>query len=186
MLRIAFVVWSTLPCALALAEDQAEVGIALCKSFSLEGGKVEFVWCGRPIEVKTLVVTDFSKSIGVLPGGKYHVFFTPKGGMKVKAIHEWIPKARRYTIQLADHLGTTVVLGDNLPRVESILLTEETDPGPGEKGHRPIQRVSYYKEDLIVPPGFYSVWIVPTNGAKAQRIANRIRVLAGRETRVGE
>ena len=72
------------------------------------------------------------------------------------------------------------------PKVESIVVTDEKDPGPGEKGHTPIQRVADYKEDLVVPAGFYAVWIVPSNGAKAQRIADRIRVQAGSETRVGE
>jgi len=121
-----------------------------------------------------------------IPPGRYDISYLPKGGLSVKIFTEWKPKPGANKIQLSDHLGTAIVFGDELPRADSIVLTEESDPGPHEKGHVAVQKVADYKSELIAPAGFYSVWIVPSNGVKAQRIAERIRIRAGRETRVGE
>jgi len=133
-----------------------------------------------------LEMTDFTKPMPMDSSGKNDVYFTPKVGVMVKAMSAWQPKAGSNSIQLSDYLGTAIVFGEELPRADSIVLTEESDPGPGEKGHVAVQKVADYKSELIAPAGFYSVWIVPSNGVKAQRIAERIRIRAGRETRVGE
>ena len=78
------------------------------------------------------------------------------------------------------------VRGDDLPRTGGIVVTATDDPGPGEKGHAPLQNVPDYKEDLVVPAGFYAVWSISDNGAKARKVADKIRVLAGRQTVVPE
>jgi hypothetical protein len=78
------------------------------------------------------------------------------------------------------------VRSDDLPRADSVVVTATDDPGPGEKGHVALQKAGDYKEDMVVPAGTYAVWVVPFNGAKAQRIADNVRVLAGREAKVPE
>ena len=60
------------------------------------------------------------------------------------------------------------------------------DPGPGEKGHTAIQTASDYRVEMAVPAGTYAVWVVPANGAKAQRVDDSVRVQAGRSVKVGE
>jgi len=185
MFRIALCSW-ILAGSLSVAADKSEVTISPCKAFSIKGGTVDLCWNGKPIPTPTITVIDFSKPTPVLQHSEYEVWFTPKGGLAVKLLPQWLAGAGANAIQLSDYLGTVVALGDGLPKAEAIVVTAESDPGPGEKGHKPIQRAADYKDDLIVPAGFYSVWIVPANGTKAQRIADRIRVQAGRETRVGE
>ena len=43
-----------------------------------------------------------------------------------------------------------------------------------------------FRVEMPVPEGFSAVWLVPANGARAARIADRVRVLPDRATRVGE
>jgi hypothetical protein len=33
---------------------------------------------------------------------------------------------------------------------------------------------------MAVPPGDYAVWVVPESGARARRVVDKIRVLAGK------
>ena len=49
-----------------------------------------------------------------------------------------------------------------------------------------MQEAADYRVDMCVPPGAYAVWVVPANGAKAQRVVDNARVQAGRSTRVGD
>ncbi len=77
------------------------------------------------------------------------------------------------------------VFGDNLPRADKVVITDTRDPGPGEKGHVAVQVASDYRTDMAVPPGTYAVWVVPANGAKAQKVEDNVRVQAGRSVKVG-
>ena len=99
------------------------------------------------------------------------------------AVAGWKPAKE---LKLSSRLGAVCVRGDDFPRASAIVLTLQDDPGPNAKGHAPIQTVADYKEDLVVPDGFYAVWIVPENGAKARKIEDKIRVYAGRQTVVPE
>ncbi len=131
----------------------------------------------------TLQSKTFDRELDFEGAGPFDVYFTPKGGQAVLAIAGWKPAKE---LKLSSRLGTVSVRGDDLPRVSAIALTFQDDPGPGAKGHVPIQTVADYKEDLVVPDGSYAVWIVPDNGAKARKIEDKIRVYAGRQTIVPE
>jgi hypothetical protein len=89
-------------------------------------------------------------------------------------------------LKIADVLGAVEVFGENFPRADKVVLTDVKDPGPGEKGHVPVQVATEYRVDMLVPPGTYAVWVVPANGARAQRVEDNVRVQAGRSVRVGE
>ncbi len=153
-----------------------------------KGGEVALVPAGKPgpsaKEFRpTLQSKLFDRELDLVGTGPFDVYFTPKGGRAVLAVVGWKPAKE---LKLSSHFGTVCVRGDDLPRARAIVLTLQDDPGPGEKGHAPIQTVADYKEDLVVPDGFYAVWIVPDNGAKARKVEDKIRVYAGRQTVVPE
>ncbi|MBY0459920.1 MAG: hypothetical protein K2V38_21595 [Gemmataceae bacterium] len=122
-----------------------------------------------------------------LPGeGPFEVWVKPKGGIAVKVVEKLEVKAgSTHELKLGDVLGVVEVFGDNFPRAAKVVLTDPRDPGPGEKGHVAVQLASDYRVEMGVPPGVYAVWVVPANGAKAQRVEDSVRVQAGRSVRVG-
>jgi hypothetical protein len=171
--------------ASALAADPVSLGIELGKTLP-KGGTVTVVTAGQPGpgqkgHAPTAVVTDFAKPAALPDAGPFDVYFTPKGGKPVLAAAKWKRAGPgKATLALGDYLGVVVVRGDDLPRADAVVITSVTDPGPGEKGHAAVQSAPDYKADMAVPAGTYAVWVVPFNGAKAQRVADNVRVLAGR------
>lgn len=152
-----------------------------------KGGTVIAVTAGKPgpgekDHKPVATLSDFEKTAALPRNATFDLYFQPKRGLPVKMAAGWEPSDK--PVALSDHLGTVFVRGDDLPRADAVVVTFTTDPGPGEKGHSPIQKAADYKEDMVVPPGTYTVWVVPFNGAKAQRVADNIRTLAGREVKV--
>ena len=132
-------------------------------------------------------LSKFDKPCLLTDEGPYEVFAKPKGGIPIKIVEGLTVKAgQKHELKLAEVMGSVEVFGDNFPRADRIVLTDERDPGPGEKGHVPIQAATEYRVDMAAPPGFYAVWVVPANGARAQRVVERVRVLAGKSVRVGD
>ena len=123
----------------------------------------------------------------VLPNdGPFEVWVKPKNGIAVKVADKLMVKTgQTHGLKLGSVLGTVEVFGDDFPRAEKVVITELRDPGPGEKGHVAIQVAKDYRVEMCVPPGMYAVWVVPANGAKAQRVEDNVRVQAGRSVRVG-
>ena len=118
-----------------------------------------------------------------LPGtGPFDVIATPKDGVPVRVAT--VKSEARQVLQLADVLGTIEVFADNLPRAAAIVVTATDDPGPGERGHVVILRATDYRVEMVVPDGTYAVWVIPANGARAQKIRDNLRVLAGRSHRI--
>jgi hypothetical protein len=97
-----------------------------------------------------------------------------------------VKSGETHELKIGDLLGSVEVFGDKFPRAEKIVLTDLKDDGPGEKGHVALQAAKEYRVEMAVPPGMYAVWVVPDNGAKAQRVVENVRVQAGRSTRVGD
>jgi hypothetical protein len=131
-------------------------------------------------------LTDLDKP-AALPGeGPFEVVVKPKGGIGVRVAEKLTVKAdQTHELKLAELLGAVEVFGDNLPRAEKVVVTAVKDPGPGEKGHVPVQTAGGYRVGMLVPPGTYAVWVVPASGARPQRVEDNVRVQAGRSTRVG-
>lgn len=123
-----------------------------------------------------------------LPGaGPFEVWVTFKGGVAVRAAEGLSVKAgETRELKLGDVFGAVEVFGDNFPRAAKVVLTDPRDPGPGEKGHEAVQSAADYRTDMCVRPGVYAVWVVPANGARAQRVVDNVRVQAGRSVRVGD
>jgi hypothetical protein len=134
-----------------------------------------------------LTITKFGEA-ATLPGaGPFDVYAKPKGGVEVPVAEKLTVKAGAvHELKLGDVLGTVEVFQGDLPKADKVVVTAPDDPGPDEKGHVAVQVGSDYRVEMSVPEGFYAVWVVPANGARAQRVAERIRVLPGKAVRVGE
>lgn len=130
--------------------------------------------------------TKLDAALSLPSDGPYEVWVKPKGGIAVRAAAGLKLKAgATHDLKLGEVFGTIEVFGDDLPRADKVVITDVRDPGPGEKGHVAVQTAGDYRTDMLVPAGTYAVWVVPANGARAQRVEDNVRVQAGRSTRVG-
>jgi hypothetical protein len=131
-------------------------------------------------------LTKLDQPLALPADGPFAVWVKPKDGIAVKALDKLTVKAgQTHDLKLGDVLGAVEVFGDNFPRADKVVITDPSDPGPGEKGHVAVQVASDYRVEMLVPVGTYAVWVVPANGAKAQRVEDNVRVPAGRSVRVG-
>lgn len=130
--------------------------------------------------------TTFDKTLALPDDGPFEVWVKFKGGIAVKALDKLTVKAdTTHDMKLGDLFGAVEVFGDDFPRADKVVLTDVRDPGPGEKGHVAIQTAGDYRIEMCVPPGVYAVWVIPANGARAQKVEANVRVQAGRNARVG-
>jgi len=132
-------------------------------------------------------LSKFDKPQALPDDGPYEIFAKPKGGVPINIAEKVSVKSgQTHELKLGDLIGSVEVFGDSFPRAEKIVLTDERDAGPGEKGHVPVQVATDYRVEMAVPPGFYAVWVIPANGAKAQRVVDSVRAMAGKSVRVGD
>ena len=132
-------------------------------------------------------LAKFDTALALPNDGPFEVWVKPKAGVAVKVHDKLTVKAgATHELKLGDVLGTVEVFGDNFPRAAKVVLTDTRDAGPGEKGHVAVQVATDYRIAMAVPPGADAVWVVPANGAKAQRVEDNVRVQAGRSVRVGD
>ncbi|MBN9120199.1 MAG: hypothetical protein J0I06_13720 [Planctomycetes bacterium] len=131
-------------------------------------------------------LTKLDAALALPSEGPFEVWAKPKDGLAVKVADKvTIGAGKTHDLKFGDVLGVVEVFGDNFPRADKVVVTDPRDPGPGEKGHVAVQEASDYRVEMVVPAGAYAVWVVPANGAKAQRVADNVRVQAGRSVRVG-
>ncbi|HEX4610509.1 MAG TPA: hypothetical protein VH092_20135 [Urbifossiella sp.] len=133
-----------------------------------------------------LTVTTFGEPVALPDGGPFHVYARPKGGSEVLVARDLKAEpGKTLVLKLVERLGTIDVFRrDDSPRVGRIVVTDPFDVGPDEKGHVAVQTAPDFRVEMVVPEGDYAVWVVPENGARAVRVADRIRVLSGRIVRV--
>ncbi len=167
-------------------EDERQLQVEVPRWFP----KIESVSLQQMKDSKRMVVAEqaaFEKPLRVPREGPFEVFVKPKNGIAVR-IHDklTLAAAKTHDLKLGELLGAVEVVGDDFPRAASVVLTDARDPGPGEKGHVAVQVVSDYRMDMLAVPGAYAVWVVPVNGARAQRVIDNVRVKAGSSIRVGD
>ncbi len=132
-------------------------------------------------------LTQFDQPLLLAGDGPFEIAAKPKGGIPIAIADKVTVKSgQTHELKLNELIGLVEVFGDQFPRADKIVLTDQRDPGPGEKGHVPVQTAADYRVEMAAPPGFYAVWVVPANGARAQRVADRVRVQAGKTVRVGD
>ena len=130
-------------------------------------------------------VADYKDTLALPGEGPFDVWWQPREGKAVRVLCGFAAKEPGVKeIKLATLLGVVRVRGDKLPRASLVVVAPQGDPGPDEKGHFAVQMAPDYRAEMAVPEGFYSVWIKPANGARAQRVEDRVRVLAGKRTEV--
>jgi hypothetical protein len=172
--------------AVSAADGDRQLKVTLSRGL----GPVESVTVYQAKNGKRESVAELSKfdKPATLPGdGPFEVFVKPKGGIAVRAVEKLtVQPGETHDMKIGDLLGAVEVFGDDFPRAEKVVLTDVRDPGPGEKGHVALQVATEYRVDMMVPPGTYAVWVIPANGAKAQRVVDNVRVQAGRSVRVGD
>jgi hypothetical protein len=185
--RILFASLVWLACAgAALADDTRQLKVHSQRGLPV----VERVSVCKTKDGKRESVGELTKLDTSLPlpaDGPFEVWVKPKSGIEVKVLDKLTVKdGQTHDLKLGAVLGTVEVFGDNFPRANKVVITDPRDPGPGEKGHVAVQVASDYRVEMLVPVGTYAVWVVPANGAKAQRVEDNVRVQAGRSVRVGE
>ena len=125
------------------------------------------------------------KQIAVEPGTAIDLWLVPKVGDPLRIASSLkVEAGKTADVKLSDTFGILTVRGDGLPRLGKIVVTSENDPGPDEKGHLRVQFAEDYRTEMILPAGTYRIWIVPHNGARATKIEDAVRILAGRTATV--
>lgn len=193
MSRFALVSCLAVSLSAARADDPPALTVAPSKLFPkdvsvmvFESGKGEPGRKGAP-PVLTIERVRFGQAVGLPGAGPFDVYLVPEFTYAVRLKEKWAPKPGANELKPADELGVVRVRPDGLPRAEMILLTKPDDPGPGDpKKHNPVQGTRYYDRDLPAKPGTYTVWVVPANGARARKVAEKVKVQAGKVTTVPE
>ena len=134
---------------------------------------------GQPKHETVASVAALKDEAKLSGDGPFDVWFVPRDGKPVRAVAGLRPKEGANEVKLNDHLGVISVRGEGQPR-GALLVTAADDPGPEGKGHAVVQTAGETRAELVVPPGDYAVWVVPASGARARRIVEKVRVLAGR------
>lgn len=183
---LAVVAVGVMGVTLAAADGDRQIQVVTSKSTpTIDSVTLYHVKDGKRQSVAE--IAKFDKPFALTDDGPFEIQAKPKGGQAITiAAGVAIKKGQTYDLKLGDLIGSVEVFGDNFPRADKIVLTDERDPGPGEKGHVAVQSATDYRVEMAVPPGFYSVWVVPANGAKSQRVVDRVRAMGGRNVRVGD
>jgi Mg-chelatase subunit ChlD len=128
--------------------------------------------------------TAYGQVVRIAPSERaecFDVWWSPAKGRSVR-MAKALPMTEPSTeIQPADYLGLVRVTGTNLPRSEAIMLTP---PGTESFAVRAssIQSIDRYGKDMALPPGFYDLWIEPAVGGRAERVVEKLEVVAGKVT----
>jgi len=138
---------------------------------------------GAPKHSAISSVTTLKDEAKLPSDGPYDIWFVPKDGKPIKAIAGWKAKEGANEIRLNDHLGVISFRGEGQPR-GSLIVTPHEDEGPETKKHIVIQTAGDTRADMAVLPGDYAIWVVPESGARARRVVDKIRVLAGKTATV--
>jgi hypothetical protein len=137
---------------------------------------------GQPKHAAISSVAKLSEEAKLTTDGPFDVWLVPADGLPIKAVAGLTVKEST-AVKLNDHLGVIRVRGGDQPRGK-LLVTPHQDPGPEGKGHTVIQTAGDTRAELAVPPGDYAVWVVPATGARSRRIADKVRVQAGKTATV--
>jgi hypothetical protein len=137
---------------------------------------------GQPKYKSVAEATEMGKSIKLPDAGPYDIWWVPKhDGMATRILtsESFKDKSLR-EINLLEYIGGVRIRGDNRARAQLIALTEPNAQGPDDEGYAPLATCTEFKTEMIVPTGFYALWFRGGNAAKATKVDNRLKVLAGK------
>ncbi|MCE9533528.1 MAG: hypothetical protein K8T89_20750 [Planctomycetes bacterium] len=140
---------------------------------------------GKAKHQAIVTIDRYQQLLQTSTAGPFDIWWQPKSGVAVRILNKLkLKEGEVKEIKVDNYLGIVTVRGDNQPRAALVTIAAQDDPGPGEKGHVPVQTATEYRVDMAVPDGFYSLWITPANGARSQRINDRFRVQAGKSVQL--
>ncbi len=134
---------------------------------------------GAPKYKPVAIARSLTETPKLSGNGPYDIWLAPRDGKPIKAIAGFKPKDGLNEIKLNDHVGVINFRGEGQPR-GTLIITPYDDEGPETKKHVVIQTAGDTRAEMAVPPGDYAIWVVPQSGARARRVVDRIRVLAGK------
>jgi hypothetical protein len=172
----------------AIAQAQAKHGFRFTtgESFLPAMRAIVVVKAGDPApgaaRHKAIAATSkYKETVGFTDDGPFDLWWQPKVGIAVKVLgNVKLKEDEIKEVKIDDHVGVVTVRGDGQPRAGLVTIAPQDDPGPDEKGHKAVQTAKDYRVDMVAPPGFYSLWVTPDNGARPKKINDRFRVDAGK------
>ena len=114
---------------------------------------------------------------------KFDIWWVPQQGRAIRMSKDLHVDETTLTIKPEDHLGLVRVTGKNLPAAGNVLLTPVGTASFAIRAQA-TQTASGFGKDMVVAPGDYDLWIEPADGARAERVAERLKVEAGKATLV--
>ena len=128
-------------------------------------------------------IAKYGEDLNLKEEGPFDIWWVPQNGLPIRVTAQMkFADNQMRAIKLDDYVGIVTVRGDRLARPELVTITSQDDVGPDEKGHLPVQTAKEFKVDMVVPDGFYALWVSPDSGARAKKVTDRFRVLAGKST----
>jgi hypothetical protein len=124
------------------------------------------------------------KNMRVPPSVKaesFDLWWVPREGRAVKMIKDLTLDEPVTIVKPEEHLGLVRVTGRDLPAADLILLTPIGTASFAIRAES-SQSTFKYGKDMVVAPGRYDLWIEPTGGGNAKRLAEKIDVAAGKLT----
>lgn len=125
--------------------------------------------------------TQYKEAVKLPGDGPYDIWWQAKDGIAVRVLRGLkVLEGETKEVKIDDHVGIVAVRGDGQPRAALVTVAAQDDPGPDEKGHIPVQTAKDYRVEMVVPEGFYALWITPENGARPRKVNDRFKVPAGK------
>jgi hypothetical protein len=126
-------------------------------------------------------ITTLGKPVKLPEAGPFDVWWVSQhDGMATKILANESFKEGIREIALLEIVGGVRVRGDNRARPQIIALAEPNAPGPDDEGYAPLATCKEFKTEMIVPAGFYALWFRGGNSARAEKLDNKLKVLAGK------
>ena len=111
----------------------------------------------------------------------FDVWWSPVKGRSVRMVKALPITEPSIEIQPADYLGLVRVTGTHLPKSELIMLTPPGTESFAVRANN-IQSTDRFGKDMALPSGFYDLWIEPADGGRAERVVEKLEVVAGKVT----
>jgi Mg-chelatase subunit ChlD len=129
-------------------------------------------------------IDQYGKSLRIPPSvkvEKFDLWWVPQQGRAVRISKDLAVDETTLIIKPEEHLGLVRVTGKGLPAASVILLTPVGTANFATRAAA-TQTSAGYGKDMVVPPGDYDLWIEPSDGGKSERVAERLKVEAGKAT----
>ncbi len=112
---------------------------------------------------------------------KFDLWWVPQQGRAVRMTRDLTVDETTLIVKPEEHLGLVRVTGKGLPAASVVLLTPVGTASFATRAAA-TQTSPGFGKDMVVAPGDYDLWIEPVDGGKSERVAERIKVEAGKAT----